>query len=93
MDLVGIGFSGAGIVPYAVLYRFGSQHKVTTMRIFPLIALVSLLCNGCAVVAVADAAVTVAATTVKVGAAVVGTTVDVATAGVKAVAGSSDDKK
>ena len=63
------------------------------MRTFPLIALISLLCTGCAVVAVADAAVTVAATTVKVGAAVVGTTVDVAAAGVKAVAGSSDDKK
>jgi len=63
------------------------------MRTYSLIALISLLCNGCAVVAVADAAVTVAATTVKVGAAVVGTTVDVAAAGVKAVAGSSDDKK
>ncbi|WP_256380105.1 hypothetical protein [Candidatus Nitrotoga sp. AM1P] len=43
-------------------------------------------------VTVADAAVTVVATTVKVGAAAVGTTVDVATAGVKAVAGSSDKK-
>ena len=49
--------------------------------------------SGCAVVAVADAAVTVVATTVKVGATVVGTTVDVAAAGVKAVAGSSDDDK
>lgn len=48
--------------------------------------------NGCAVIAVADAAVVVAATTVKVGARVVGTTVDVASAGVKAVAGSSDEK-
>ncbi len=47
---------------------------------------------GCAVVAVADAAVTVVATIVKVGAAVVGTTVDVAAAGVKAAVGSSDDK-
>ena len=45
------------------------------------------------VIAVADAAVTVVATTVKVGAAVVGTTVDVAAAGVKAVAGSDDKKK
>lgn len=35
------------------------------------------LCGGCAVVAVADAAVTVAATTVKVGAKVVGAAVDV----------------
>jgi hypothetical protein len=49
--------------------------------------------GGCAVVAVADAAVTVVATTVKVGATVVETTVDVAAAGVKAVAGSSDDEK
>lgn len=65
------------------------------MRIhFPaaLLSLICILCNGCAVVAVTDAAVTVAATTVKVGAAVVGTTVDVAAAGVKAIAGSSDDK-
>lgn len=49
-------------------------------------------CNGCAVVAVADAAVTVVATTVKVGAAVVGTTVDVAAAGVRAVAGNAEDE-
>jgi len=49
--------------------------------------------SGCAVVAVADAAVTVVATTVKVGAVVVGTTVDVAAAGVRAVAGSDDDDK
>jgi len=52
----------------------------------------AIACNGCAVVAVADAAVTVVATTVKVGAAVVGTTVDVAAAGVKAAVGSSDEK-
>jgi len=63
------------------------------MRACLLPALICVLCNGCAVVAVADAAVTVVATTVKVGAAVVGTTVDVAASGVKAVAGSSDDKK
>jgi hypothetical protein len=44
------------------------------------------------VIAVADAAVTVVATTVKVGAAVVGTTVDVAAAGVGAVVGSGDEK-
>ncbi len=62
------------------------------MRAFILAFLIPLFCNGCAVVAVADAAVTVVATTVKVGATVVGTTVDVAAAGVKAVAGSSDAK-
>jgi len=49
--------------------------------------------SGCAVVAVADAAVTVVATTVKVGATVVGTTVDIAAAGVSAVVGSDDDEK
>ena len=51
----------------------------------------NLILGGCAVVAVADAAVTVAATTVKVGATVVGTTVDVAAAGVKAVIPGSDE--
>jgi hypothetical protein len=59
------------------------------------IALVTLLplhYSGCAVVTVADAAVTVVATTVKVGATVVGTAVDVTAAGVKAVVGSDDDK-
>lgn len=62
------------------------------MRVYLLYALICIFCNGCAVVTVADAAVTVVATTVKVGATVVGTTVDVAAAGVKAVAGSSDKK-
>ncbi len=62
------------------------------MRSHLLLALIGTLCNGCAVVAVADAAVTVVATTVKVGATVVGTTVDVAAAGVKAVVGSADKK-
>jgi hypothetical protein len=50
------------------------------------------LWKGCAVVTVADAAVTVVATTVKISAAVVSTTVDVAAAGVKAVTGSPDKK-
>ena len=45
----------------------------------------ALLVSGCSVIAVADAAVSVAATTIKVGATVVETTVDVAAAGVKAV--------
>lgn len=57
------------------------------MRNYILSIMFALACSGCAVVAVADAAVTVVATTVKVGAAVVGTTVDVA------AAGSSEDKK
>jgi hypothetical protein len=42
---------------------------------------------------VADAVVTVAVTTVKVGATVVETTVDVAATGVRAVAGDDDEKK
>jgi hypothetical protein len=51
------------------------------------------LLSGCAVTAVADAAVTVTATAVKVGAAAVGAAADVAGAGVRAVTGSSDEKK
>lgn len=57
------------------------------------LALCSLSLSGCAVIAVADAAVSVVSTTVSVGAKVVGTTVDVAAAGVRAVLpGSSDGK-
>ncbi len=55
--------------------------------------LLALLCNGCAVVAVADAAVSVVATTVKVGATVVETTVDVAAAGVKAATNETHDEE
>ena len=63
------------------------------MRLYLLLLLFPLICNGCAVVTVAGAAVSVVSTTVSVGASVVGTTVDVASAGVKAVAGSSEGKK
>lgn len=63
------------------------------MRLVLVAALLSLSVSGCAVVAVADAAVTVVATTVKVGATVVGTTVDVAAAGVRAVASSDEAKQ
>lgn len=63
------------------------------MRTYLLALLFPLLCGGCSVVAVADAAVSVAATTAKVGASVVGTTVDVASAGVKAVTGGSEEGK
>jgi hypothetical protein len=62
------------------------------LRLFLLIACAPLLCSGCAVVTVADAAVTVVATTFKVGATVVGTAVDVTAAGVKAMVGGDDDK-
>ena len=63
------------------------------MRLLLIASLATVLNTGCMVYAVADAAVTVVATGVKVGATVVGTTVDVAGAGIKAVAGSSDEKK
>jgi len=57
------------------------------------VLLISCLSGGCAVVAVTDAAVTVAATTVKVGADVVGGAADVARAGVRAVTNNDDRKK
>jgi hypothetical protein len=63
------------------------------MRALLLSCLLSFLCSACSVVAVADAAVSVVATTVKVAATVVETTVDVAASGIKAVAGSADPKK
>jgi hypothetical protein len=65
------------------------SEPVMSRTLFLILVASSL--SGCAVVAVADAAVTVVATTVKVGATVVGAAVDVTAAGVKAVAGSSDD--
>lgn len=49
------------------------------------LVLVASLVEGCSVLAVADATVTVAATAVKAGAAVVGAAVDVTAAGVRAV--------
>ena len=61
------------------------------MRTYLLALLIAPLSGGCAAVAVADAAVTVVAVTVKTGAAVVGTTVNVAVAGVKAVSGSDEE--
>ena len=66
-------------------FVFGSVAKQTDTA-----QLLSVLCSGCAVVAVADAAVTVVATTVKVGATVVGGVVDVGAAGIRAVAASDE---
>lgn len=63
------------------------------MRSLLVVSVLSGLCSGCAVVTVADAAVSVAATAVKVTATVVEATVEVATEGVKAVAGRSDEQK
>lgn len=57
------------------------------------ILLLAPILNGCAVVAVADAAVTVGATAVKAGAAVVGTAVDVTATVAKKTLGSGDEKK
>jgi len=76
-------------------HQFSPQQSISAnqMRSILFVALFSLSVSGCAVVAVADAAVTVVATTVKVGAVVVGTTVDVAAAGVRAVAGSDEEKE
>lgn len=62
------------------------------MRCAALILFLSACMSGCSVIAVADAAVTVVATTVSVGATVVGAAVDVTAAGVRAVAGSDDDE-
>lgn len=62
------------------------------MRNILFLGLLPIACTGCSVVSVADAAVTVVATTVKVGATVVGTTVDVAAAGVKAATGTGEAK-
>jgi hypothetical protein len=58
-----------------------------------LVPIQALLLSGCAVATVAGAAVAVGVGVVSIGVSVVETTVDVAAAGVKAVAGSDDDKK
>ena len=65
-----------------------THHR--SLKFTLVIACAPLLCSGCAVVAVADAAVTVVATTVKIGATVVETAVDVTAAGVKAVTKSDN---
>ena len=56
------------------------------------VVLLACLSGGCAVVAVADVAVTVAATAVRVGANAVGMASDVARAGVRAVTNNADQK-
>ncbi|MBF0177765.1 MAG: hypothetical protein HQL63_13105 [Magnetococcales bacterium] len=60
------------------------------MRYLATVLFLTLFLGGCAVMAVTDAAISVASTAVGAGAKVVGTTVDVATSGVKAIAGSGD---
>ncbi len=63
------------------------------MRNLSLFLILPLSLSGCAVVTVADAAVTVAATTAKLAATAVETTVDVTAYGIKAATGSGDEKK
>ena len=59
----------------------------------PVVLLLPLLCSGCAVVTVADAAVSVAATTVKAAVTVVGTAVDLTAAGVRAVVSKDPEEQ
>ena len=58
-----------------------------------MLAISAFSVGGCAVVAVTDAAVSVAATTVKVGANVVGTASDVVRGGVRVLTNNNDQKK
>ena len=60
------------------------------MRTLMTILFLCCASTGCAVVAVTGAAVTVVATTVKVGAAAVGAVVDVGAAGMRAATGSEN---
>lgn len=60
-------------------------------RLLLVLAVLTPLTCGCAVVAVADAAVSVVSTTVSAGASVVGATADVAAAGIGAATGTSKD--
>ena len=61
------------------------------IRSILMVTMLSLGTAGCAVYAVADAAVSVGATAVKATASAVGTVVDVTAAGVKAVVGADED--
>jgi hypothetical protein len=73
--------------------RFSSLQLWLIVRTIYLILIAPFFLSGCSVIAVADAAVSVVATGVSVGATVVGTTVDVAATGVKALTGSGDEAK
>lgn len=68
-------------------------NTIKRLAIFPVLFLSTASLNGCSVMAVADAAVTVGATAVKAGAAVVGTAVDATTAVAKKVGGSGEGKE
>ena len=81
------------------VFRFGPDSACQTvfegflMRRYAGVLFLVASLGGCAVIAVADAAVTVVATTVTVGAKVVGTAADVAASGVKAIVGQTPEKK
>jgi hypothetical protein len=60
--------------------------------LFTAAALSGLFLQGCAVIAVADAVITVAAVTVKTGAEVVGATAHVAASGVKALTKDKEEE-
>jgi hypothetical protein len=68
------------------------QRAAPLPRLRWLLLLFPLLASGCAVVAIADAAVTVTATTIKIGAMVVETAVDITAAGVKAAVGTDKEE-
>lgn len=90
-----LGFDRGFLLSGSFVWSLHSRNISMMSLLRCCISLVFIIacCSSCSVVAVADAAVTVVATTVKVGATVVETTVDVAAAGVKAVAGSDEEKK
>lgn len=66
---------------------------VLHLIVYPILLLSPVILSGCAVVTVADAAVSVGATAVKAGVAVVGTAVDVTTMVAKGAVGSDPGKK
>jgi len=68
-------------------------RRARCMRTTAVLLLALGLAQGCAVIAVADATVTVAATVVKAGAAVAGAAIDVTAAGVRAVTAEDEPEK
>ena len=68
-------------------------HMNNNRRLTICAALLGASLSGCAVIGIADAAVTVLSTAVSIGAKVVGTTVDIAAAGVKAVIPDKNDSE
>jgi len=88
-DLTTVSSHPSFVVPLDQAERMGPGNFIILMGALVLASSLA----GCAVVAVADAAVTVVATAVSAGATVIGTTVDVAAAGVSAVTPGGSPKK